>query len=58
MEIEISFKGILPKVEDEKDLFVVRFEAKCSTWKDALNCKDVIEDKLENVIKGQKTLEE
>lgn len=56
METKIEFKGIIPKVEEEKDIFIVKFDAKCDSWEDALKCKKVIEEKLENIIKGQKTL--
>ena len=58
METEIEFKGIIPKTEEEKDLFVVKFDAKCGSWEDALKCKEVIENKLENILKGQKVLRE
>lgn len=56
METEISFRGIIPKTEEEKDLFIVKFDAKCGSWEEALKCKEVIETKIENILKGQKTL--
>jgi len=56
MDTEISFKGIIPKTEEDEDLFIVKFEAKCKSWDDALNCKEVIETQVQNIINGQKTL--
>ena len=56
METKIEFKGIIPKTEEDNDLFIVKFDAKCDSWEDALKCKEVIEEKLENLITGQKTL--
>lgn len=58
MDTKIEFKGIIPRVEEDEDLFVVKFDAKCGSWEEALKCKEVIENKLENLLIGQKVLEE
>lgn len=54
--MEVNFRGINYVEKENDEIFTVRFEVTTNSWDTAEQIKEIIENKLKNILTNQSTL--